>query len=354
MSLGATLVGSLLLILARPATWPVALAAFLLRGGFLLVLAPIVVLPSAVSLGNVVTPLLSTVVFQGFTPPIALALTAAGTGALLWLFGGGLIAAAAESEVVREIASDEEGSAIGPAPVVAALAGGPAWRVLAVRLLAHVPFVLAVSWGATRIVAVAYRELTVPSDVAVSLVARVIGGAGPALAIVLLAWLLGEAVGAIAARRVILLGDGVVTALRGALRWIVRRPRRCVALGIIPLLPLALLLVVIGLAGSATWGLLRTALALNGGTGWLVGFALVTTLVGLFGAGLLLIGATAAWRSAVWTVELARTFGVTGHGPEGEWKGRSDSGTLGDLRPRVVDPGHEVMDVLEDDRLRRL
>ena len=76
MTVGATLVASLLAILSRPATWLLALATFLLRGGFLLVLAPIIVLPSAVALGNILTPLLSTIVFQGFTPSIV----AAGSG----------------------------------------------------------------------------------------------------------------------------------------------------------------------------------------------------------------------------------------------------------------------------------
>jgi hypothetical protein len=352
VSLGATLVASLLVTLARPATWPLALATFLLRGGFLLVLAPIVVLPSAVGLGNVVTPLLSTVAFHGFTPSIALVLVGTGLGGLLWLVGGGVVAAAAESEIVRGIASDEETWAGGPPPVGFAPAGRPAWRVLTVRLLAYAPLVLALSWGATRIVAVTYRELTVPSDVAVSLVLRVVREAADALAVVLLAWLAGEMAGAIAARRVILLGENVPTALRGAVLRLGRSPWRCVVLGVIPLVPLALLLSVVGFAGSATWSGLRAAL--SSGSGWFEPLVLLALLVGLFAGGLLLIGVASAWRAAVWTVELARTFGVTGHDPEGEWKGRSDSGTLSDLRPRVVDPGHEVMDVLEDDRLRRL
>ena len=88
MTVGATLVASLLLALARPRTWPLALATFLLRGGILVVLAPIVVLPSAVAVGNVLTPLLSNVVFRGVAS-IALPLAVVGLGALLWLFGGG-------------------------------------------------------------------------------------------------------------------------------------------------------------------------------------------------------------------------------------------------------------------------
>ena len=40
VSLGATLSGSLLAVLDRPSTWPLALAGFLVRGGWLLVLGP--------------------------------------------------------------------------------------------------------------------------------------------------------------------------------------------------------------------------------------------------------------------------------------------------------------------------
>ena len=56
MSIGAALLASFLVTLVRPATWALALAAFLVRGGVLLVLAPIVVLPSAVGLGELPGP----------------------------------------------------------------------------------------------------------------------------------------------------------------------------------------------------------------------------------------------------------------------------------------------------------
>ena len=52
MSRGAALTGALLVTLATPATWPLALAAFLIRGGILLVTLPIVVLPTPVGSGQ--------------------------------------------------------------------------------------------------------------------------------------------------------------------------------------------------------------------------------------------------------------------------------------------------------------
>jgi len=339
MTVGATLVASLLLALGAPRTWPLALATFLLRGGILLVLAPIIVLPSAVAVGNVLTPLLSNVVFRGVAT-IAVLLGVVGFGALLWLFGGGLIAAAAESELARAVARDDEAWPRGRVAPDLVPTAHPAWRVLTVRLIAHLPLLLALSWGAIRIVAVTYRELTVPSDVGVALVVRVAGGATDAVVVVVVAWLLGETIGGIAARRVVLIGERVPSALGGATIRLVRHPLRCVVLALVPLVVLLLVLVAVGLAGSATWGALRAALSfgIDDVTDGVAALALVMILVGLFAGGLVLIGVISAWRAAVWTVDWAGTFGGAGYDPEGQWNSVADSATLHDLRPRGVDP----------------
>jgi hypothetical protein len=336
VTVGATLVASLLATLSRPATWPLALASFLLRGGFLLVLAPIVVLPSAVGVANVLTPLLSTFVFHGLTPSIALLVAAIGVGALVWVVGGGLLAGAVESELVGRIAADEEAWGAGELVAGIHLAAHPAWRVLIVRLIASLPLLLALSWGAIRIVTVGYRELTVPSDVTVPLVARVVGGASDAVAIVIGAWLLSETVGGLAARRVILSGERVPIALRAALLRLLRAPARCAILALVPLVPVALALLVAGLATSVAWEALRAAMSFDAGA--VVVLLLVAALVALFVGGLALIGVASAWRAAAWTIDLTGTFGSTRYDPEGHWNGAADSGRLGDLRPRGVDP----------------
>jgi hypothetical protein len=335
MTVGATLVASLLLALSRPRTWPLALATFLLRGGILLVLGPIIVLPSAVAVGNWLTPLLSNVVFRGVAT-IAVPLAVLGFGALLWLCGGGLIAAAAESELARTVARDDEAWPSGRAPRHPVPAAHPAWRVLTVRLIAHLPLLLALSWGAIRIVAVTYGELTVPSDVGVALVVRVAGGATDAVVVVVAAWLIGEMVGGIAGRRVVLLGERAPRALGGATIRLLRHPLRCVVLAVVPLMVLLLVLVAAGLAGSATWDALRAALSF--GIDGVTALALVVILVSLFAGGLVLIGVISAWRAAVWTVDWAGTFGGAGYDPEGQWNSGVDSATLHDLRPRGVDP----------------
>lgn len=352
MTAGATLVASLLVILSRPATWPLALASFLVRGGFLLVLAPIVVLPTAVGLANVLAPPLTTLVFRGITPSIALALAGLVVAALVWLIGGGLLSAAAEAELVRRVAADEDAWPAGASRGEVVETQAPAWRLLTVRLLAHLPLVLALAWGAIRIVTVAYRELSVPSDTTMPVAVRIAAGAPDALAAVIGAWLLGETVGSLAARRVAMLGERVPSALGRSVVRFVRHPLRTASLALVPLAPLVLVLVAAGLAGSAAWDALQASLSF--GTSPLVTIGLVMLLVILFGGGLLLVAVTSAWRAAVWTVDLAGTFGATTHDPQGGWKAGVESATLSELRPGGVDPQPEVSDVLAVDRLRKL
>ena len=338
MTVGATLVASLLDTLARPATWPLGLATFLIRGGFLAILAPIVVLPTAVEVGNVFAPALTTLLLRGVTPSIVPLLVAAVVGFLVWLVGGGLIAAAAEVESVRRVGAGEDDALVpdprSPGVVPAADA---MHRVLLVRLLAYLPLLLvALPWGMYRYVILGYQEFTGPSDVAVPIAVRIILGAPDGVVLLLVTWVFGETIGGLASRRVIPAGAGVGKALAWAIGRFARRPLRSMALSVLPLVPLVVLLVIVGLAGSATWDALRGALSFGGDR--MVALVLLLALVALFSGGLVLIGVASAWRAAVWTVEVAGTFGATVHGPEGPWNGVADSGTLADLRPRGVDP----------------
>lgn len=336
MTLGATLVASLLVTLARPATWALALATFLVRGGFLLVLAPIVVLPTAVELGNLMAPVLTTLLFRGVTPLIALLQVVGGAAFMIWLLVGGLVAAAAETEVVRRVAADDEVWLPGERSRLAPVAH-PTRRVLLVRLAAYLPLLLvALPLSSYRFVVVGYDELTSPSAGGLPLAIRIALGAPDAVALLVVTWLLGEMVGALAARRVVLAGDGARRAIGWAFGRLARRPVRNLALSVVPLVPLAVVLVIVGTAGSATWDALRAALSIGGDR--LLALLLLAVLVALFAGGLLLIGVASAFRAAVWTVDVAGTFGATVDDPEGQWNGAVDSGTLTDLRPRGVDP----------------
>ena len=321
MSLGATLSASLLAVLARPSTWPLGLLGFLVRGGWLLVVAPIVVVPTPVGLANIVAPLLEDVAFGRRTTELVAIVGVVIVAALVWLIGGGLIAAVAEAEGVRRIA-EEEGVAAGEqaAPVgeQAAAVGehAVAWRIVGARLLAQVPLAVASAWAAVRIVALAYRELTVPSDVTVPIAWRIVAGAPDAFVALLLAWLFAEVVGAIAARRVVFASSGVREAVGFALGRVRRRPVRMLALGLATSAALVIVLGTTGLAAGATWNALGVALAIGDSSPLTT--LLLLLFVALFVGGLVLIGLTCAWRSAIWTVEVGGTFGGGGNTRSGD------------------------------------
>jgi hypothetical protein len=342
VNLGAALGASFLVTLARPATWVLALAAFLVRGGIVLVLAPIVVIPSAVGMANVLGPWVTSFVFGGASLAILGVLAAIAAAGLVWLVGGGLLAAVAEAEATRIVARDEdvvtELAAAGVLPDGDRSAAGPgtAWRILLARLLAHMPTLLALSWTGARLVAVTYRELTLPSETLTPLVLRVVRGAPEALVVLLVTWVVGEMVGAMAARRVVLRDEGPLRSVVGALARTVRHPLRVAVLTLLPLIALVAVLVPAAAAASATWTATRTALATD--AGFLSTFALLLAFVGLWAGGLALIALVAAWRAAVWTVDAVGTFGVSDPVRAGEWQEGEASGTLTDLRPRGVDP----------------
>ena len=143
MTLGATIVASLLAILARPVTWPLALTAFLLRGGLVVVVAPIVVLPSAVGLANVLGPAVTRIALGGTVQAIAQIVAGAIGLGLIWLVSLGSLAAAAEAESVRQVGL-EEGLTLIPDPTIDPHLppGRLVRRIVVIRSLAMLPLVL--------------------------------------------------------------------------------------------------------------------------------------------------------------------------------------------------------------------
>ena len=312
MAIGATYVAALLAVLERPVTWVLGLVGFLVRGGWLIVLAPIVVLPTAVGIANVVAPLVEDIAFGRRTDEVITAGAIALSVALVWLIGGGLLAAAAEVECVRQTLVG-----LGETSPRTTMRH-PIWRVFAVRCLTLVPFVVALAWSGFRLTSVGYRELTVPSDVGIPILYRILGGAPDAIMAMLLTWLFAEIAGGLAARTVILEATQVRDALREALRDLRHRPWR---LGALASLSAAVLLAVIGVTGlatSTTWDGLRAAL--GEGDVSIGAAALLVLFVGLFAAGLVILGLATAWRSAVWTVIAAQgvrsSAGTFGGGPD--------------------------------------
>jgi hypothetical protein len=301
--LGAALTSALLATLATPSTWLLALGTFLLRGGILLVLLPILVLPSPVGLGNLLAPLLMTVVFQGLSVEVG-ALAVAGTIVVVaWIVLGGLAAATLEAEASRIVARGEaDVDAAGQPfrPPVAWEERAIAWRVVVARIVAHAPTGGLVVWGSARLIAVAYAELTRPADVSSPIVLRVLLGAPDVVILLAVAWSFGEVVGALATRRIVLAGATTAGALREALRVLIRHPVKVVAAFLIPTIGLAFVLATSSVAAAVAWSAVRVAMRPPGEL--VLGTVAVVAFVSLWLVGLVLIAVTAGWRGAVWSM----------------------------------------------------
>jgi hypothetical protein len=336
MTRGAALGRGLLVTLATPPTWPLALAAFLIRGGILLLILPIVVVPTPVGIGNVVGPTLTAVALGQMPVEAVLGAGVAGLVVLVWLFGGGWLAAALEVEGARLAAAADDDIA-GDAAVVhedrdgapARTTGVLARRVLAARLIADVPLLLVLAWASFRLVITTYRELTAPQDVGSPIVVRVLAATPEVVVALVLAWMAAEIVGAVAARRVALAGDGVGHALAATIGECLRHPLSVLGRFWAPTFVLGLVLVLSAAASAAAWSATGDALA-DGGDPLRVHVS-VMALVALFAVGLLLLSVVCAWRAAIWTSAEAirqRTFGASPQGRSGDWRAEGSSATL--------------------------
>lgn len=342
------MLAALLVTLATPTTWPLALATFLVRGGIFIVLLPIVVLPTTVGIGTAFGPTILTVAFGSIPIEVIVLAAAIGIGACAWLVVGGWFAAGLEAEGARIVAGDEEvaalgsgssagepgmsdsGSAIHPSPP----AGRVATRILIARFIAYVPFGVAVALGSIRLIFVTYRELTTPLDVATPITIRVLRGSPEVVVAVVVAWMLAEIVGAIAARRIALGDARVGAALSHAVSVVLREPATSLARFWLPSFVLLIVVVPSALAAASAWEAVGTVL--NEEADPLRLLVAVSGFVGLWIVGLVLIGVVCAWRAAVWTVaEVARegTFGGSADRRPGHWRLARSSATLWPGRP---------------------
>jgi hypothetical protein len=294
--------------LGRPRWWAIALAGFLLRGGVVVATLPIVVIPSIAGASNWLGPLLTPFLFGEPSGGLVLlaVLFAAALG--IWVAASANVGAWLDLELIGHAAADEDlGHAAEqredtlPARIKANRAG-------AVRLLAHVPTATLFALAAPRLFAAGYSELIGPGDPAIPLLLRVVGRAPEAVAIVAIAWLIGEAAGGIAARRLVL-GDSVVAAVTRGFAALLRPSglATVVATNVVLGAVLALDLFAVSLA----WQDLRLMLAAGEAPSRVVaslGLFLVTWV-----AGLGLIALATAWRSVAWTGEVLRASRAVAH-----------------------------------------
>jgi hypothetical protein len=349
VSRGAAILASLFDTLGHPTWWLLALCGFLVRGGFLIFFIPIVDLPSPLALSNIVAPLIVPVAF-GQIGGDAVFVTVVAVGALVgWLLVGGSVAAAMDLALIREARDAAADEGLEPAgPPARTRDGRLVGRILAARLIASVPVAVAIAIGLVRMVAVTYAELTNPIDVDTPLVARVVAGAAPQLAVVAVAWLFGEVIGGAAGRWIALEDAPVGRALARALADTGRRPRST----LLPWLATSLvLLAVVGLAlGAARMAWQSAEIVLSTSTTDTVAAAVaLLAFVGTWLAALVLTSVLAAIRSTIATFEHLRlrlaaadsraagtsdteddpgTFGASAHRRPGDWSGHGEGGSL--------------------------
>ena len=288
------MLAALVATLERPAWWSIALAAFLVRGGILLVLLPIVDLPTPAALTTALAPTIEAFALGGLTSE-RLVLVAAVASCLFVVIGGaGLAGAWLDLAQLREAADDEELD-LGWAPVHASVRDA-----LSLRLTAHLPTLAIVGYAAVRLVVAAYEELLTPTDTSTSIFLRVAARAPDAVLLVLVTWLLGETVGSLAARRAAA-GAGVRKSLWRSIRQLLTG-RGLATLGLTTAVVGGVLVPFLVAAGRA-WEHLRSVLV-EGATILPVGGALLV-LVASWILGLAVLGAALAWRTAAWTAEVA-------------------------------------------------
>jgi hypothetical protein len=195
--------------------------------------------------------------------------------------------------------------------------------------MAMVPLAIALAVGSVRVVLVTYRELTDPVDVATPLGIRVLRESPEVVVAVVLTWMVGEILGGIASRRIVLAGDGVLAALRYAVVTSLRRPGAPLAwFGLPAIVLLALVIPLVAAAGSA-WSAVGGILGSSSDLA--PSLAAVALLVVVWLVGLALIALASAWRAAIWTVgEVDRkgTFGGSADRRPGDWQTDRTSATL--------------------------
>ncbi len=343
MSRGGAILASLLVTIGRPAWWLLALAGFLVRGGFIVFILPIVLLPSPLAISNMVSPLVVPIALGRIGPDAIAVAVGAFVVVLVWLLVGGWFAATTDLAFIREAAAAAVEEGVGsprhgsPGGTDAAERSSPAartssagrdrvlvGRLLTARLVAWSPFAVATGIGVARVVAITYSELTRPFEVVTPLVIRVVLGAAPELTVIALAWLLGELVGGLAGRRIVLGGATSGQALRTAAQDVIRRP---VSILLPWLVTTGLLLAVLGgTVGAASIAWSRVIVALSDRPVHPPAIALSLLLfVAIWLAAIVLAGLFAAIRGAIQTFEDVRqrsatgTFGASAQQRPGDW-----------------------------------
>jgi len=295
MSLMEAVLGSAFAVLERPRWLLLALAGFLARGGIVVLLIPLVQVPTLAALANLLGPALVGFVFGGVSLGFLVLIGTAVASLAAGLVLGGLAGAAVDLGLVREAAATEDLEGV-PGPD----RGGPG-RAVVVRWLAHLPTLIVIVAGASPLVDAVYQELIHPGDPGVPIFGRIVLRVPAVVGGLLVAWAFGEIIGGLAVRH-LAWGSGAVASLARAVASLAR--------------PSGLALAVLSealLVGAVAVGWIALAFSFDGvrvlvrdaAEPWFVALGMVLLSVAWLAA-LWLLAVAAAWRSTAWTFEVAR------------------------------------------------
>ena len=298
-SWAASMQAALLAALARPAWWALALAAFLVRGGFLIALLPIVSLPTTADATNALAPAIEDLIHGSPSFETVVTATLLISGAFLALYGLLFAGSWLDLALLRETTADPE-LELGWSPTNRSVT-----LALAIRLVAHLPTLVAIGYAAMRLVGVLYLELTAPGDTTTPLALRALAQAPDAPLAVGAAWLVGEALGGLTVRRVAA-GEPVAAAFGRSIRQVASV--RGLATLAATTAALGALLVPYLLAVATAWQNVRVALFDD--VGGVLTLTALVLMVSTWVLGLALLGALLCWRATAWTVQVAPRSGT--------------------------------------------
>jgi hypothetical protein len=296
MSWSAAMVGSLVAAFERPAWWVLALASFLVRGGLLLFVLPIVILPTPAGLATAFGTEITGFAFGAPSGAFIATMAVISLTVTAWLIAGGLLAAWSDVTLIAMVAASRR--------LELAVTGWPGriWSVLFVRLVSHIPLAIALSWAATEVVAATWSELKSPGDLAIPLFVRIALRVPEAIALVGGAWLIGETAGGLAVRHLVIDRSSAVHALARGWRDLLRPS--VVGTGLLAAGVLVAVVLPLARSAGAAWDRLRIVLIAGDDANAI--FLGLVTFSAVWLGGVAAVGVVAAWRSVAWTYEVAR------------------------------------------------
>ena len=291
----------------QPQLWLLGTLSFCLRGGVVLLLAPIVVLPTQVEVRLMLGSNLGS---SGLTPSFWASVgvaTVISTGfvlAVLYALARIEIGAFERLATDPDLAADTGLAHDALAPGATADKGARMRDLFVVEALTVIALLLAAVPLAAAIGQVTLDEILLPSSAA-SIFDRVLGQLTVPLAIVAVALPIVDALSASVVRG-LLVGRSVGSSFAGSLGAIVRRPLAWLATGALAWLSLIVVVVGVEWALSIAWQATRASfLATTSVSDMLSEFApmlVAALLTGVFVCGLALCGYVAAFRNALWSV----------------------------------------------------